>query len=95
MKNLTKTDSPGLESISKAFLKLRTTDEITRFLKDLFSNKEIEFLSSRFAAAKLLFEGKSYVEIARLTGLSTATIAKVSEALKYGYDGFKTVFQRM
>ncbi|MBE6539066.1 MAG: TrpR YerC/YecD, partial [Ruminococcaceae bacterium] len=46
-------------------------------------------------AAKMLRENKVYSEIAELTGLSTATISRVNRALKYGNDGYTTVFSRL
>ena len=83
-----------LESLAAALIKLRTTDEIKAFLQDLFTKSEQESLASRLQIARLLDEGLPYTQIERETGASSATIAKVSENLKYGYDGYKLVLER-
>lgn len=78
----------------KSLLLLRNENEIASFMKDLMTMKELENFARRLKAAQLLEAGYAYNEIARQTGLSSATIAKVSEALKYGYEGYKLVLER-
>lgn len=78
----------------KSLLLLRNESEIANFLKDLMTMKELENFSRRLKAAQLLESGYAYNEIERQTGLSSATIAKVSESLKYGYEGYKLVLER-
>jgi TrpR-related protein YerC/YecD len=85
----------NLRLISGAFLKLRTEDEIRLFLKDLLSNSEQKSISERFNIALLLERGLPYTQIERETGASSATIAKVSENLKYGNDGYKLIIERL
>ena len=94
-KELEKLESDDYKKLYKAFLKLRTEEEIMCFMRDLMTMKEIEAFAQRLKAAEMLEDGKSYVEIERLTGLSSATIARVSEFLKYGYEGYKKVLSRM
>ena len=45
--------------------------------------------------AKMLREGKTYLEIAEKTGASTATISRVNRSLNYGTDGYDMVFERL
>ena len=45
--------------------------------------------------AKCLTEGKSYVNISKETGASTATISRVNKCLTYGEGGYKTVIDRI
>ena len=40
-------------------------------------------------------KGKSYVDINKSTGASTATICRVSRCLNYGSGGYKTVIGRL
>lgn len=84
-----------LELLCKAMIKIRNIDEAGRFLLDMFSRTELETIKLRFQIAKMLFEKESYIDIERQTGASSATIAKISEALKYGNEGLKTVLERM
>lgn len=93
-KETEKLSSSEFMTFYKALLLLRNEEEVMKFLRDLMTVKEIENLVRRLSAAKLLDQGYNYIEIARITGLSSATIAKVSEAIKYGYDGYKIVLER-
>ena len=88
-------NNTDLELLTELLLKLRTKEEINAFLKDVFSNAEQENLLLRVKVAKLLYEGAPYTQIERETGASSATIAKVSEYLKYGYNGYKTALSRI
>ena len=92
-KETEKLSSSEFMTFYKALLLLRNEEEVMKFLRDLMTVKEIENLVRRLSA-KLLDQGYNYIEIARITGLSSATIAKVSEAIKYGYDGYKIVLER-
>ena len=40
-------------------------------------------------------KGKSYVDINKLTGASTATICRVSKCVNYGEGGYKTAIDRL
>jgi TrpR-related protein YerC/YecD len=96
MKNIVseKLRAPEFIDFFKSFLVLRNEEEIANFLKDLMTMKELENFARRLKAAQMLEAGNGYNEIERLTGLSSATIAKVSESMKYGYDGYKLVLDR-
>lgn len=89
-----KMNSKDFFEFYKSLLLLRSEEELMKYLKDLMTMNELENLVNRFKTAQLLNEGYNYLEIERITGLSSATIAKVSEALKYGYDGYKLVLER-
>jgi len=84
-----------LESLSAALLKLRNESEISAFLKDILTRKELNSVILRWQIAKMLHEEKLYHEIERETGASSATISKVSEFLKYGHDGYQISLDRM
>lgn len=90
-----KLESEEFKNLYNSFLKLRNEEEIMRFMRDLMTMNELEAFAQRLKAAQMLDSGTSYVEIERLTGLSSATIARVSEYLKYGYDGYKKVLSRL
>ena len=71
---------------------LKTPEEVEEFLKDLCTNKEIEQMAQRIKAAELIAEGKTYNQITDELDISSATIARVSQALKYG-NGYKRFIQ--
>ena len=84
-----------LEKLAKSFLKIRNSDEAKNYVKDLFSKTELKTMVLRYRIATMLFDGIPYVEIERETGASSATIARISESLKYGTDGLRLIMERM
>lgn len=90
-----KTRDEKSDYLMEAVLKLKDTEECYAFFEDLCTIAEIQEMSKRLLAAKMLSEGIVYTEIAEKTGLSTATISRVNRCLKYGNDGYVTVLGRM
>ena len=43
----------------------------------------------------MLIKGENYNEISRETGMSSATISRVSRCLEYGAGGYKLVLSRL
>ena len=84
-----------ISTIVEAITKLKNEDEIKAFLSDILTKSEQETLAMRLKVAKLLNQGSPYKQIEKETGASSATIAKISEYLKYGYDGYRTVIERL
>lgn len=79
----------------RSILSLETPEECYDFFEDLCTVPEIQEMSRRLYAAKLLRENCIYTEIAEKTGLSTATISRVNRCLKYGADGYARVLSRL
>lgn len=84
-----------LEYLVRGFMTLQDTDECLRFLRDLCTESELQEMSRRLQAAKMLRNGRIYADIAEDTGLSTATISRVNRCLKYGPDGYRNVLERL
>ncbi len=55
---------------------------------DLCTKNEIEQMTQRLMAAKLLLQGKTYNQVIEATDISSATLSRVSNAVKYG-KGYK------
>lgn len=79
----------------EAILSLKDSDECYRFFEDLCTAEELRELSRRMLAARMLHDNCIYSQIASETGLSTATISRVSRSIKYGNGGYNTVLGRM
>ena len=79
----------------KAILSLETIEECKNFFDDICTIQEIEAISQRLQVAKQLSLGKSYTEVNKITGASTATICRVSKSLNYGDGGYNTVLDRI
>ncbi|MBR5870516.1 MAG: TrpR-like protein, YerC/YecD [Clostridia bacterium] len=84
-----------MDLLFRSILSLETLDECYNFFEDLCTVPELQEMSRRLYAAKLLSENCIYTDIAERTGLSTATISRVNRCLKYGADGYITVLSRM
>ena len=52
-------------------------------------------MSQRLEVARMLNKNKSYAEISKETGASTATISRVNKCLIYGSDGYKRALEKM
>ncbi len=90
-----KIKSEQADNLCEAFLTLETMEECYRFLEDVCTIKEIQTISQRLEVAKQLKANKTYAEIEKSTGASTATISRVNRSLGYGVDGYKLVFEKL
>ncbi len=85
----------GLDELAAAIRTLRTEDEVTRFLRDLCTRAELEALSHRWRAARLVDEGVPYLEIAERVPTSTATVTRVAQWVRHGTGGYRVALQRV
>ena len=92
---MTKKAQIDFEKFYKAILTLKSESECAKFFDDICTIQEMTAIAQRFDVACLLDEGKSYVDINKTTGASTATICRVSKCLNYGDGGYKTAIERM
>ena len=90
-----KIEKKYLDNLYRAILALETQQECAAFLDDIFTIQELESVSQRLEVARLLYQGRNYVDINKLTGVSTATICRVSKCLSYGDGGYKTVIEKL
>ena len=81
---MTKVTDEMIEELYKTLLTLKTVDDCDIFFADLCTHKEIENMAQRIVAARLLKKGETYNEIMDKTGISSATLARVSNCVKYG-----------
>ena len=73
----------------EALLAIPDKPTMQNFLRDVMTEKEIVEISARFEAAKMLTEGKKYTEIVTKTKLSSRTVARISEWLQNGCNGYQ------
>ncbi len=84
-----------MDFLFQGILSLESIEECYDFFEDLCTVSELQEMSRRLLAAKLLKQNCLYADIAAQTRLSTATISRVSRCLKYGSDGYVTVLDRL
>lgn len=78
-----------------AIMLLKTPGEMEKFFRDLLTEKELSEFGNRWKAARMLWDKELYIDIAKETGLSSTTIARVSKWLNGGKDGYKLILNRM
>ena len=90
-----KTNKESFKALYRALLSLENEKECEEFLADICTIQELESLAQRLQVAQMLDEGKSYLEVNKETGVSTATIGRVSRCLNYGKGGYKSVIEKL
>lgn len=85
----------AVDELGDALLELRTRDEAAAFLRDICSLHELESLSHRWQAARMLDEGVPYAKVAAELHGSTATVTRVAHWLRHGEGGYRLVLDRM
>lgn len=75
-------------------LKLETKEECEAFFDDLCTINEKDAMLQRIKSAKLLLNGASYTTVQSETGISSATLSRVSRCLQYGPGGYKMVINK-
>ncbi len=87
--------TPEVDELLRALLALEDAEETYALLQDLCTIKEIQDMAQRLHVARLLAAGEHYAHIHAVTGASATTISRVSKALNYGADGYRTVLDRL
>jgi TrpR-related protein YerC/YecD len=86
--------TPEISDLFKTIVSLKTEEEAAQFFRDLCTISELEAMSHRWHAARLVDEGRPYLEVSRQTGASTATVTRVAHWLKYGEGGYRSALDR-
>ena len=84
-----------VKELFDAILTLETREDCFAFFSDICTVTEIQSISQRLRVAELLRRGMSYNAITAKTGVSAATISRVSRCLEYGEGGYDLVMERM
>jgi TrpR-related protein YerC/YecD len=82
------------QNLFQAILALETEDECKKFLRDLLTEAEIKEFANRWKVAQMLDKKISYEDIAKETGMSSTTIARISKWLTHGMGGYKLMLKR-
>lgn len=89
-----KIQNEEVDQLFEAILTLKTKEECYRFFDDLCTINEIEAFGQRLVVAKMLHQKDTYQEIEKATGISAATISKISKSYLYGPGGYKLIIER-
>lgn len=88
-------ESKEMNFLMEAILSLKDKEDCYRFFEDICTINEIKAIDQRLQVARMLKEGKTYTEVAKVTGASTATISRVNKCINYGSDGYNRVLNRI
>lgn len=75
--------------LAQVLCKISDVKTMQNFLRDVMTEKEIVEIASRLEAAKMLAGGEKYEKITSVTKLSSRTVARISEWLQNGCNGYK------
>jgi len=90
-----KNDDKKIKELIEAVLLLKDFKETKKFLRDLLTESELIEFGNRWKAARMLERKIPYTEIIKETGLSSTTIARVSDWLNGGMGGYKLILKRI
>ena len=90
-----KVQNDEMDKLFEAILKLESVEECYRFFDDLCTINELEAFGQRLTVAKMLHQKHTYQEIEKQTGISAATISKISKSYSYGPGGYRLLIERM
>ncbi len=86
--------TPDTEALIDVLLRLDSSEDAERFLRDLCTLGELRDMAQRWAVARLLDAGLHYAEISQRTGASTATITRIASWLNHGEGGYRRMLDR-
>jgi TrpR-related protein YerC/YecD len=87
--------TPAVDALCDAIVAMKTRDEAAAFLRDVATLSEIEALSHRLHAARLLDRGTAYAAVADHVGASTTTVTRVALWLRRGEGGYRLAIDRL
>jgi TrpR-related protein YerC/YecD len=88
-----KTKNEREKYLAKAFLKLKSEQDVANFLRDLLTIKEMEEFVNRLEMARMLKEGRSYKVISEKLKVSTTTVTRTAHWLFHGCGGYGKVLK--
>ncbi len=84
-----------VDALFNSILSLNSLEECYSFFEDVCTIKEILDIAQRLKAARMLKAGSNYLEVCAETGMSSATISRVSKCLEYGSGGYEIAISRL
>lgn len=88
-------ESPKADNLASAFISIDDIATMKAFLRDIMTDKEITELSNRLKAAEMLIASEKYTDVTQATGLSSRTIARISDWIKQNNGGYRTVLNKL
>ncbi len=84
-----------IDEVLMALVYIDDLRKMQNFTTDLFTDKEIETIAIRWKAVRMLRAGITYSKIEKNTGMSSATISRLSTLLRNRAGGFNEILKIM
>jgi TrpR-related protein YerC/YecD len=84
---------PAARQFAAALTAIDDTQTMQNFLRDVMTEKEIIEMGARLKAARMLQQGQKYTEIIKATHLSSRTVARISDWLQHGANGYAAALE--
>lgn len=81
------------KELYNAVLSIDSVEDADNFFTDLCTYQELEQMSQRVRAARLLIEGKTYQQVIAETDISSATLSRVSKCIQHGAGGYTKILK--
>ena len=87
----------GLSELAEAIRSTKNAEELRAFLIDLCSVRELNSMIQRLRVAQMIRDGRTYADIVKATGASTAIVSRVSRVMAAadGKSGLETAIERV
>ena len=92
------TEKQEREVEDKLFEAIKTLDgfeEYRSFFLDILTPAEFQAIKDRWTVAALLYEGYTYREINKISGVSITTVARVARFISNGSGGYQLALERI
>ena len=92
------TEKQEREVEDKLFEAIKTLDgfeEYRSFFLDILTPAEFQAIKDRWAVAGLLYEGYTYRETNKISGVSITTVARVARFISNGSGGYQLALERI
>ena len=92
------TEKQEREVEDKLFEAIKTLDgfeEYRSFFLDILTPAEFQAIKDRWAVAALLYEGYTYRENNKISGVSITTVARVARFISNGSGGYQLALERV
>jgi len=84
-----------VDELCAAIAHLDNIAETRAFMRDLLTKKELDEVSNRWKVARMLYAKLKWSKVEGLSGVSSATIAKVKKQLSTGEGGYELMFKKL
>lgn len=88
-------DNSQAQQLVGALLSIDDAQTMQNFLRDVMTEKEITEISARLQAARMLMSGATYADITKETKLSSRTVARISDWLQNGCNGYQAALRTL